>query len=162
VYPLCIGFRRLQEDDVGVDPKEMASSPQVRRALQSGGSAKSECAVKVQEVSATFDNAVATMSNVLSTNCLMTLSSPRHLVCVEFIDTDGDGKLDVAQAVKTDFPKISITNSVYIGTSCKGTPQKEVTGDYSTVITHCFRVCNSGSKSLFPSNDGFLFCHDRN
>jgi hypothetical protein len=105
-----------------------------------------ECQQKMAEVDAAFDNAVANMTDVLSTKCINTLSAPRHHVCLDLLSSNPNEQVASLAVIDAKFAKVQVTNNVFFGTGCSNKAQSQIAGESETDITYCFRVCNKGGK----------------
>jgi hypothetical protein len=106
------------------------------------------CQQKMADVDAAFDNAIANMTDVISTQCINTLNSPRHHVCMDMLNSDTNKQVESLVVVDTKFAKVQVTNNVYFGTGCSSGNQNQVAGEPTTNITYCFTVCNKGGKII--------------
>jgi hypothetical protein len=104
------------------------------------------CQLKIEELDAVFDFAIANLDDVLSLECRSALSSPRNHVCINLIDENGDGQFESTTTMTKVAPKVKITTSVNFGRGCSKIMQKEITGDPTVEITYCFTVCNIGGN----------------
>jgi hypothetical protein len=107
-----------------------------------------ECLLKMKDVDAAYDNAVESMTGLLSSRCINTLKSPRHHVCIELLGASPDDSVDSVAVIDANFAKVEVKNNVYFGQDCSDEANKIVAGESSTEITFCFTVCNKGGESF--------------